>query len=114
MTGPRRQLVIDLATEGVRPADIAVRLGITTNTVSNHLSQARAAGHHVEKFKPGPDPKKRADRYTIYLSVTAQSQLSKDAALRGTQPALLLRRFVHVVLTEGMVNAILDDCGGRS
>lgn len=53
-----------LAQDGLRPAQIAVRLDRKSGTISAALSDARAAGIAVPCGRPGPPPGSQVDRRT--------------------------------------------------
>lgn len=48
--------VVELAQRGLRPIQISERLGRRPGTIASTLSDARAAGVLVPKFRPGPVP----------------------------------------------------------
>lgn len=55
----RQGMIAEMVNEGLRPSEIAARLGVSADAVSSMLSRMRAAGTAVPMGRRGPARKAR-------------------------------------------------------
>ncbi len=96
---------VALAREGLRPADIAERVGCAPGTVHHYLSQARANGEDVPRFRGGPRMRRPVKGIPAHLA----RALEPHAGRRGLDVATLLKRLIEEIVKADLVDAVLDD-----
>lgn len=105
---PRKKAVLWLARHTTDPQIMATIMGTTANCVSVTMSNLRASGHDIPT-RNSP----RADRIGLEVRSVIPGALigglKAAASKRHTRPSDLARQILIMVLSEGMVDAILDD-----
>lgn len=123
--GSRTLQVVEMAHAGMRRADIAAALGISPNAVSVMLYSARNKHMTTMHFgspgivraglpeRPLAGPEGR-DEYRINFGVRHETMrtLFEAAGDRGFTAATLVGRIIDTIVTDRLIDAILDD-GGR-
>lgn len=98
---------VDMARSGVSPREIAEVLGLTTPAVSQRLSEARRGGIRVPSFSG------RGNGYTRIIidmpDARLKAMLVAAAVERGLRPCDLARAVLEAVLSDKLVDAVLDD-----
>lgn len=97
----RTAAILAMRSQGNTTADIAARIGIPSHTVTAlEASAARAKGRGASR-----DDSVRA----VVLPVDLFAQLGPHAAKRGVSSGQLARLILKTVISEKMVDAVLDD-----
>lgn len=96
--------ILALARKGLRPAEIAPMIGSTPNAVQARISQLRRMGHRIPHLYG-------AGIYRIPISEHVLNVLDYEAAARGLSHPDLAGRILDSVLSEGLIDAVLDDRG---
>jgi hypothetical protein len=111
----RTEAVLALSAEGLAPAVIAGRIGISVNAVTGLVSSAARSKHRraMEAARAAPtamgqdvSPSSRLD---VSFPQTTLRRLRPFASRRGISVGTLIQRIVFEVASEGMVDAVLDD-----
>lgn len=106
---PGRQDVIDMALDGVRPAEIEARTGLSINTIYHDLYQARKQGQDIPNFTAG---RQRAPRNKVRVTLTVSKDLEAQALSRDLTVKQLAECLLSRIVEDDLVVAVLDD-GGR-
>ena len=103
-----RKEVSDLARQGVRPGDIAKRLGIQPHTVYYHIKAARKSGVKIPHFstRTGDAAKARANKLAevegyIAVPLRLKPLLERQAERKGVSPQDLARTILERGLLDG-------------
>jgi hypothetical protein len=113
-----RQQVIDLALQGIAPADIHRRLNgaVKKGSIKAWLSMARAEGVPIRKF-PNTGARRGLREGIVARCVVWKdpdfTRLKEAARARGVSPTVLMQRILDAVLDGDLIDAVLDDGGGR-
>ena len=94
-----------LALQGVRPCDIAKRVGCRTATVHDYIWKARSAGQPIPPFQRGL----MKGCLVVTLEPALHHALIPHAERRGIEPRELVAELLHCLLHGGLVDAVLDD-----
>ena len=105
MSSPIYDKAVKLARDGLRPADIAEKLGCAPGTIHHYLSRARAAGLDIPKFRGGA----RMGRAAKVIPTEIARALEPHAQARGLKVADLVRRLLEETIRADLVDAVLDD-----
>lgn len=104
----RTAAVVAMRGQGVRDSVIAQRLGIEPKTVSAlAISAERKAARRATETGWNPP------RSALILPEDVKRRLRKAAVVRGVSVYQLALTIVEIAATNGLVDAILDDNGGR-
>jgi hypothetical protein len=95
---PKTDAVFALRAEGLRPSEIAIRLGVSDNAVTGLIASRERTLRRSE-----------AEGRTIVFSRDTLDQLEPIARKRGLHVNALCRRIVETALDDNMIDAILDD-----
>lgn len=90
-----------LQSQGLKPCQIAARLGITRKNAYNLLDYAKNRGH-----RPPPVP--------VGIPAHVLVRLAPEARWRGLSTPDLARRLLSTIAREGLVGAVLDDERGSA
>lgn len=106
--------VVALATQGIRPRDIAEQLCLTAHIVGRIISKARKAGETIPYFNTHgevvpQDSRPASPTARVEVAMDAIDDLEAPARKRGVSPVELARRIVETVVEHDLVNAVLDD-----
>lgn len=100
----RTEAVLGLRREGLSAPQIADKIGIDVKAVA---ALEASAGRRGGVRRP-------ADRgRVVLLPAETLRALGPAAAQRGITANCLARRIVKAVVADGLVDAVLDDVGGR-
>jgi len=100
---PLTAAVAALVSKGCKQGEIARQLSIPPRHVGGYIRYARMKGWLPLSLS-----------LAIHgLSPAALDSLSASATKRGEQPPVLARQLLEAILTDGLVEAVLDD-GSRS
>lgn len=111
---PRERAVLVLAQKGHPPREIADALGMKVPTASWYLQNLRKAGHPVPFFRQGRPPQVAVETSILSIPSSVLSGLQPDASRRGMEVGPFVCRLLDAIASDGLVDAILDDKGGRS
>lgn len=104
--------VVQMAMDGVRPRQIAEKLGRPTEQVQGVISYARSKGWDIPIFPTniccGARKPKFAIKYRTYQA------LKPLAEARGITPNKLARAIVEHVVHDDLVDAVLDVGGAAN
>ena len=104
----RTDAVIALRDEGLSTRDIARRVGIEPKTVTA-LEASRA------RKGCSPTPRARSEyRNVVPVDPETLSTLRPHAARRGISVNLLIQQLLMILADDDLVDALLDDDGGRN
>lgn len=95
---PKTDAVFALRAQGLRPCEIAERMGIGENAVTGLIASRNRTLRRTEQ-----------EGRTIVFSRDTLDQLEPFAKKRGLHVNALARRIVETALDDGMIDAILDD-----
>jgi len=98
--------ILTLARKGLRIAEIAALVGSTPNAVHARISQLRREGHNIPHLLG-------AGVFNVPVPDDVLGALDYEATARGVSHRVLAGRILTAVLTEGLVDAVLDDGGER-
>ncbi len=96
---------VELARDGLRPADIAEKVGCAPATIHHYLSQARANGEDIPRFRGGPRMRRSVKGVPAHLA----RALDPHAGRRGMDVATLVKRLIEEIVKADLVDAVLDD-----
>lgn len=102
--------IIHNATQGITPAQIAVRLNCSVQTVYTVIKKARASGRHIPRFTGnGPRREKCGQelRFTVQPDIAAA--LLAEANKRNIRPSRLARDLITVAIEDSLLPALLDE-----
>ena len=88
----------------LRIAEIAALVGSTPNAVHARISQLRREGHNIPHLLG-------AGVFNVPVPDDVLGALDYEATARGVSHRVLAGRILTAVLTEGLVDAVLDDGG---
>jgi transposase len=102
--------VIAAARSGLRPREIAEGYGgaVSINTIYGWLSEARMAGADVPLFPAGRRPGE-GDHRLMPIARSLLPRLEAAAAARGIETRDLVERVLQAVLSDNLIDAVLDD-----
>lgn len=99
--------VIELACAGIPPRRIAPQMGLSVHAVYQRLSEARRQGIEIPRFGGRPGG---YSRIVLDLASTdLKERLEAVAAERGDRPCDLVLCLLDAILTDNLVEAVLDD-----
>lgn len=105
-----QELAVNLAMNGISPAEIAHRIGMPISSVYTHISRARKSGAKIPHFsKSGSGRVGGNGKRSIHISGERKQHLAAYAAPRGIDVFELTERLLMIVLEDDMIDAILDD-----
>lgn len=103
-----------LALRGVRPGDIAERLGLSRQRVYMRISWLRRVGEEIPEFPRGPLQRDGQRQFRVRgIEADLLERLAPHAEARGLSAAVLAGRLLNVIARDGLTDAILDDTGDR-
>jgi len=99
-----------LALRGVRPGEIAERLGLSRQRVYMRIGWLRRTGDEIPEFPRGP-LRRDGQRQLRIRGVEADllERLAPHAEARGVSAVTLAGRLLNVIARDDLVDAILDD-----
>ncbi len=108
----QRSMVVKLALEGLRPAEIVRRTGFPRATVHARLYEARQSGAAIPDYRAGK-PKPPPDRRVRLPGdvVAAFARHDPEARDGGHE---LIRRVLAVIARDGLIDAVIDTKGRRT
>ena len=99
-----------LALRGVRPGDIAERLGVSRQRVYMRVGWLRRMGCDIPEFPRGPLRRDGKRQFRVRgVEADLLEQLAPHAEARGLSAPALAGRLLNVIARDGLVDAILDD-----
>lgn len=102
-----RDRVVALALEGVTPAEIEARTGLTRATIHNDLRAARASGVDIPRF---PTRGGGVGQFRLVVPRSVIERLESPAKARNMTSRALAARLLDVITADGdLTAAVLDD-----
>ena len=99
-----------LALRGVRPGDIAERLGLSRQRVYMRIAWLRNTGEDIPQFSRGPLRAGTKGRAIVRgVQPDLFDRLRPHASARGIAASSLAGRLLNVIARDGLTDAILDD-----
>jgi DNA-binding CsgD family transcriptional regulator len=103
----RKEEIVELASNGMPPKDIAVRLGCKPSTVHHYLWKARREEGFKGSFKRGATHELGSS--TAFLPRPLADALRPEAEQRGLSVPELARAMLLRIVEDDLVSAVLDD-----
>jgi hypothetical protein len=105
-----RPHIIELALQGVVPAEIAAETGTQVRYVYHVISTARRAGHDIPQFPRGRNSHGMCGVHMRFnINQRTASALEIEATARGVSSTRLAKTLIETIARDGIWNAVLDE-----